>query len=159
MSRKTETVTVPRFEGTANRDLGKHFKITEWSAARAEKWGMKMTLAFNRSSGSIPMNLAGIGMEGIAILGINTFLRGTIQAEEIIPLLDELLDCVTMIRDPKFPDVVSPIVSEDDIEEVATRLWLRSEVLRIHVSFSPADLLSALFASIMTKAPEVSSNT
>jgi hypothetical protein len=158
MARKHKVVAVPSFQGTNNRDFGKLFFITEWPAARAETWGLRMTMAFNRSSGALPMSMVGIGMEGIAILGINTFLRGSIQADEIIPLLDELLECVAIIRDPKFPDVVTPITSPDDIEEVATRLWLRSEVLRLHTGFSPADVLSALIASIMTKSPD-SANT
>lgn len=156
MGRKTVTVRVPRFEGTDNRDLDKSFFLTEWPASTSEKWAMRMLLAFNRSAGEIPLNLAGIGMEGIAILGINTFLRGAIQAAEIIPLLDELLECVKIVRDPDTPDkatgepVVHAIIPDIDIEEVATRLWLRSEVLRLHTNFSPADALSKLLTSIQT---------
>lgn len=155
--RKSKTVTVPAFPGTPQRDAGKTFVITEWSADRAERWGIKMTLALNRSAGEIPMDLKGIGMEGIAVLGINTFLRGNVQAEEIIPLLDELLDCVRVLRDLKHPDVVTDLIP-DDLEDVATRLWLRSEVLELHTGFSPAAALSALVASIMTKS-EVSPST
>jgi hypothetical protein len=158
MARKKKIVAIPDFPGTSNRDFGKLFLITEWPAERAETWGMKMTLAFNQSSGALPMSLASIGMEGIAIIGINTFLRGSIKSDEIIPLLNELLECVAMIRDPKFPDVVTPITSPDDIEEVATRLWLRSEVIRLHTGFSPADVLSALIASIKMKS-QVSAST
>ena len=147
----SEIVSVPKFEGARNRDLGKQFLITEWPAAIAEKWGVKMILALNRSGGEIPLNLRGIGMEGVFILGFNTFLRGNIKAEEIIPLFDELLDCVQYIRDPDHPDVATSIVSDTDIQEIQTRLWLRSEVLRIHTDFSPAAALSSLISLIMTK--------
>lgn len=153
MGRKSTIVTVPSFPGTSNRDLGKIFLITEWPAARAEDWGLRMGMAFNQSSGSLPMSLAGIGMEGIAIIGINTFLRGSVDPDKIIPLLNELLECVRIILDPKNMEVSQPITSPDDIEEVATRLWLRSEVLRLHTGFSPADAMSALISSIMTKFP------
>jgi hypothetical protein len=153
MARQSQLVTVPSFPGTRNRDLGKLFLITEWPAALAEEWGLRMTLALNKSSGSLPMDLAGIGMEGIAILGINTFLRGSMEAAELIPLLNELLECVRIILDKKNMEVSQPITSPDDIEEVATRLWLRSEVIKLHTNFSPADALSALISSIMTKSP------
>ncbi len=154
--RKKELVIVPKFEGTDNRDIGKTFQLNEWDAETGEKWAIAMVLAFNRSAGEIPMDLRGIGWEGIAILSINTFLRGNIQAEEIIPLLDKLLDCVKIVRDPKHPDIATEIVSADDIEEVATRLWLRSEVLRLHTNFSPIAVLSALISAIMTKRPDSS---
>lgn len=150
--RKVEKVVVPAADGTANRDQGKMFLITEWDAATAEKWGIKMLLALNRSAGEIPMDLRGIGMEGVAVLGINTFLRGNISSEEIIPLLDQLLECVQMIRDKRHEDVATPISSPDDIEDVSTRLWLRSEVIRVHTGFSPAAALLALAAAITTKS-------
>jgi hypothetical protein len=64
-------------------------------------------MAANQGGGEIPLNLAGIGMEGIAIIGINAFLRGNIVPGTLIPLLDELLECVTIIRDPKRPDIAT----------------------------------------------------
>ena len=163
--RKTIEIVMPRLEVGDNRDQGKVFQITEWSAATAEEWGIRVLLAINRSTGEIPMDLRGIGMEGIAILGINTLLRGTVQSEELIPLLNQLLDCVRMIRDPRATDkvtggpVVTKIVSSDDIEEVATRLWLRSKVIELHTGFSPADALSSLISGIMTRAPADSKST
>lgn len=159
MSRKIERVIVPTIDGQQNRDAGKMFQITEWDSATAERWGIKMILALNRSAGEIPMDLRGIGMEGVAVLGINTFLRGAISASEIIPLLDELFDCVRLIRDQRHPDVVTEIASPDDIEDVSTRLWLRSEVLRVHTGFSPAAALQALAAAIFEKKSPDSSNT
>ncbi len=158
MGRKTEVVMVPEGYGRDSEPKRKVFLITEWSAAKAEKWAIRALLALNRSGGDIPLNLAGIGMQGIAIIGINTFLRGNIDAAEIIPILDELLECVKYVRDPTTRDqatgqpIASPLVSEDDVEEVITRAWLRSEVLRVHCSFSVADALSSLISTIMTPA-------
>jgi hypothetical protein len=150
MPRQTTDVCVPSFPGTRDRDLNKAFRITEWPAAVAEKWGMRMMLAANSGAGELPLNLSGIGMEGIAIIGINTFLRGNILPDTLIPLLDELLDCVKVIRDPKQPHIVSDVLP-DDIEEVATRMWLRGEVLTLHLNFSVSAALSALYSKIMTK--------
>ncbi len=148
MSRKVATVVVPHFDGTNNRDEGKVFQITEWPAAVAEKWGIKIMLAYNRSGGAIPMDVRGIGMEGIAILGINTFLRGNVVSDEVIPLLDELLTCVKVIRDKRFPEVATDF-DDDDTEEVVTRLWLRGEVLSLHINFSVLDALTSLLRTIM----------
>lgn len=156
MGRKTDIVKAGSWG--QGRDTGKIFLLTEWSAARAENWAARAIMALNRNGGEIPLNVAGIGMEGIAIIGLNTFLRGNIDPGEIIPILDELLDCVKLIRDPKARDqatglpVATPLVSDDDVEEVITRAWLRSEVLRIHINFSVADALSNLISAI--KAPK-----
>ena len=153
--RNTEAVRAPQWCG---RDAGKYFQITEWPAARAEKWAFKALLAYNRGGGQIDVAQAhGMGMEAIALIGANVFLRGQMTAEEIVPVLDELLECVKIIRDPKARDpegkvVATELVSEDDVEEVRTRLWLRSEVIRIHTGFSAADVVSKLISAIMTPA-------
>lgn len=151
--RESVVVRVPSFPGTRNRDKDKIFRLTEWPAARAENWGARMLMAANRGGGEIPLDLAGIGMEGVAILGINTFLRGNVDQAIVLPLLDELLQCVTFVRDPKHPEIATPITSDDDIEEVATRVWLRGEVLSLHLGFSVGAALSALYRKIMIPSP------
>jgi hypothetical protein len=150
--RETAVVRVPAFPGTRNRDQNKIFKITEWPAAHAERWALRMLLATNKGGGELPLDLAGMGMEGIAIIGINTFLRGNISDDAILPLIDELLECVEVIRDVKHPEVVTKLV-DGDIEEPATRMWLRGEVLSLHLNFSVAAVLSALYARIMMPKP------
>ena len=154
MARKTETVFVPNEWG--GRDAGKAFLITEWPAERSVKWGLKALLAYNRDAGEMPaVDILGTGMQGIFFLGIHTFLRGKMKAEEVLPLLDELLECVQIVRDPKANDastgkpVPHPLLP-DDIQEPKTSLWLRSEVLRIHTNFSAADVLSKLISAVMT---------
>lgn len=158
MPRESKPVIVPEFPGTRDRDKGKIFVLTEWPAARADDWFQKMVFAANRDGGMIPMNLKGIGLEGIAVLAANTWLRGNVRSEEIIPLWNELLQCVQIVRDPKRPDVVTTL-NEDDVEEVATRQWLRLEVLSLHLNFSVADVLWTLWSSITAKFQEVSSTT
>jgi hypothetical protein len=144
--RKTEHVKVPAWPG--NRDAGKTYKITEMSAVRGEKWATRALLLLRGSGERVPENLAGIGWERIAIVGINVFLQGSIKLEELEPLMDEMMTCIEIVRDPRAPDVATPLVSDDDIEEVQTRLWLRSEVLRLHTGFCPADALSSLISAV-----------
>jgi hypothetical protein len=156
--RESVVVRVPEFPGTRNRDKDKLFRLTEWPAAKAENWGLRMMLAANSGAGELPLNLSGIGLDGIAILGINTFLRGNIAPGTLIPLLDELLQCVRYIRDQSKPHLDSDLVSDDDVEEVATRMWLRGEVLSLHLNFSVSAALSALYKKIMIPLPTESSS-
>lgn len=157
MGRKQELVVVPIEWG--GRDANKNFRITEMPATRSEKWGMRALLMLRGSGERVPDNVQGLGMVGVAILGINVFLRGEMNFEALEPLLDEMMTCVEIVRDPRHPDVATPLVSDDDIEEVQTRLWLRSEVLRVHTGFSPADALSTLVAAIQAPPESTLPNT
>jgi hypothetical protein len=163
--RKWKVVRVPDGYG---RDGGKHFMIDEWSSSRADKWANRAILSLNRGSGDVNIDaLIGGGMEAIFFVGVKTFLRGQVKAEELQPLLDELLDCVRFVRVPTDIDqmtgrqVATPIVCDDDIAEIKTLWWLRSEVLELHVGFSPADVVGRLLSSILTppKSPETSGST
>ena len=151
--RKRMVLPVPR-DWKDNRDAtaGKIYVINEWSAGRAEAWALKMFIALKGSGNEISESEARLGIVGVALAGINTFLRAAIDPAVLIPLLDEMLTCVTIIRDHARPDIESPLSSEDDIEEVPTRLWLRSEVIKLHTGFSPADALFALISALPTSS-------
>jgi hypothetical protein len=91
---------------------------------------------------------------------VNTFLRGQMQAAEVIPILNELMECIKIIRDPNTRGPDGPVAHDvlpGDIEEIKTRLWLRSEVLRIHTFFSVSDLVSRLISEAMKR--EAASST
>lgn len=149
--RKSETVTVPA-EGFG-RDAGKQFLITEKPAVDAERWAWRMFIAMKGTSGNIPLEADRLGMVGVAILGLNTFLAAPVKFDELRPLLDELLECVKIIRDPRYPGVATPLTGlGDEIEEVPTVAWLRSEVLRVHTGFSFADGLLNLITMVRTSA-------
>ena len=158
MPRKVEIVQAPP---SCKRDAGKCYQLTEWAAWKADHWAIKAMLAYNRGGGDLPGGdaLIGRGMEAIFFIGIQTFLRGQIRSEEAIPILDELLECVEMVRDPKVRDVktgghiATPISSDDDIEEIETRWWLRSEVIKLHTGFSPAEFLSRWISAVMKGSP------
>ncbi len=152
--RKTRTVVVPKLVACDDRDLGKAFFIEEWPASKADDWVQRLTYTFNKNGGQLPMELASIGWEGIAIVGINTFLRGNVDPEVMIPIGNELLECVKgIVRDPKFPDVVAPIIPDVDIEEVQTRWWLRDQVVSVHTNFSFLGALSTLVSTVLARAP------
>lgn len=152
MGRKSEIVRVP-IADWSGRDGGKVFKLTEWPAARAEKWALRLFLALKGTTAQVPETLAPYGMVAVAIRGINSFLASDADWSKLEPLLDEMMECVQIVRDPFATDVTgspvaTPIVSDDDIEEVRTRGWLRSEVLRIHTNFSLVEALLEWLATL-----------
>lgn len=133
--RKEVVVTITA-EG---RDKGKVFVIREKSAVQTEKWATRALLALSRSGVDIG-DAADAGIRGIMALGIKALFGMSFTDAE--PLLDEMMECVSWRVDPKRPDVTRPLMVDDDIEEVATLLRLRSEVVELHTGFSIAGLLS-----------------
>lgn len=148
--RKSENVTVPAEWG--GRDAGKVFKITEVSAIQAEKWGWRFVIALKGTSAQIPESIAPLGMIAVYIRGVNSFLASDVDWAKLEPLLDELMECVEIVRDPRARDaenklIPSKLVGADDIEEVRTVAWLRSEVLRVHANFSFIDAVLSWLAT------------
>lgn len=137
MARKTQTVTI----AAEGRDKGKVFVLTEMPASQAERWAARALLALGKSGVEIPDEAANAGMAAIAAAGIRAF--ASVSFDEAGPLLDEMMLCVQIQPDPAKPDVRRELI-EDDIEEVMTRLLLRSEVVALHVGFSITDALSKL---------------
>lgn len=145
MPRKTLTVTID----AAGRDAGKRFILTEMPATQAEKWAARALSALARSGADIPDNIAHAGMAGIAVLGMRALSGMSFADAE--PLLDEMFGCVAIMPDPSRPTIVRGLV-EDDIEEVATRLRLRAEVMALHLGFSSAAELWKQAQSMMAAA-------
>lgn len=147
---KTEVISVPA-SWVGSRDAGKVFVIKEWPAIRAEKWAWRMFLVLKGSEGQIPQDVKNLGMVGVAIVGLNIILRSRVDdPAELERLLDEMLTCVSIVRNPRDPETYTPIVSETDVMDVKTLLWLRSEVLRVHTGFSSAEAVSSLLAAAMS---------
>jgi hypothetical protein len=149
---KSKVVNVPSWGG---RDDNKAFLIEEWPAARAEKWGMRMFLAIKGTNAHVDEYVARMGMVAVVVRGINSFLAADVDPDKIIPLLDELLTGIKMIRDPQRPEIVTPVL-DSDMMEVKTRLWLRAEVLSLHVGFPVADAMSALLDLLKKPLSEAS---
>ena len=130
MARKELTVVCP-LEG---RDNGTVFHIKEMSASDAEDWGGQvgwLILQFATPS-KTPMSpgMAGVAENMDAVVGP----QPRIPYSEIRPLLDRLMACVTIGPDKARPDWFRPL-AEEDIQEFDTRVWLKREVLNLHVNF------------------------
>lgn len=150
MARKTKTLRIPA--DPPSRDAGKTFLITEMPAAHCEKWAMRALMAVANSGLDIPPDVMRMGMGALVAVGFKGLL--TMAFAEAEPLLDEMMACVEFVPDPKNPSVVRP-VDDEDIEEVKTRLLLRSEVFELHTDFSPAAFLSKL-GTAANKTPDTS---
>lgn len=152
MARKEAIVTIPA--ATGKRDAGKTFVITEMAATKAEKWATRALLALSRSGVELDPEILKGGVAGLAVAGIRAITSVAFYDAE--PLLDEMMQCVEVLPDLDKPMVRRPLV-ENDIEEIGTRLLLRSEVVNLHVGFSIAAELSKLGAA--AKADLNSANT
>ena len=126
---KTATVTITE-EG---RDKGKLFRLTEMPAWQAEKWAFRLIQGATRAGLDVPANIASQGMLAVAYYGIAAI--ASMRWEDAEPLLDEMMACVKIVRDPSRPDMVFDMLPSD-IEEIGTRLHLRMEVFKLHTNFS-----------------------
>lgn len=143
MARKVST-----FVATSGRDAGKHFRIEEMPAMQAEKWAMRALLAVGRAGVELPDDIASGGMAAIAAMGIRAIT--SVSFDEAEPLLDEMMRCASIVPDPAKPIIYRPIDAED-IEEIATVVQLRDEVVNLHVGFSIAAELSKFGAAARAK--------
>lgn len=128
MARREKTVIVE----AKGRDAGKAFHIREMSAMDAEDWAMRALLALAKSDIELPDDFMSLGLNGIAIVGVKAL--GKMDPLSAKPLLAEMLACVEFQPNPAQPAIRRPL-APDDIEEVATLLWLRREVVNLHVDF------------------------
>jgi len=162
--RRKEVVRAPATPWIG-RDAGKHFLISEWGAKRAEAWAWGMVFALKGSTSEIPLDVARLGMVGVGIRLLNTVLKADVDYARISPFMNELIDeCVQIVRDPSSTDKATglPVASsllDGDIAEIATRQWLRSEVIRVHTNFSVFDALSALLSQVKSWTPSEEPST
>jgi hypothetical protein len=129
MARRTDKVFIDR-EG---RDHGKLFIITEMPAMQAEYWAGRLLTMFAAGNSQVPSGFFQMGFEGcaawIAVHGI-----GGIDWNVCRPLLDEMMECVTMQPDPS-KSITRQLV-DGDIEELSTLMILREAWFDTHLGFS-----------------------
>lgn len=152
--RKIKQITI----GGENRDSGKLFVITEMSAVAAERWAAQALLALGRAGVEVPDEATAAGAAAILSAGLTAFR--SISFADAEPLLDEMLGCVSFVPDPARIDpatnqpLARPLI-DDDVEEIGTLLKLRSEVIDVHLGFSPAAVLSSLGTAVQTASSAI----
>ncbi len=137
MARKVETYIV----GAEGRDNGKTFILTEMAATKAEDWAIRVMFALGSANVEVPEGALQLGMSALAEIGLKKLFA--VNAEQMRPLLSELMECVEFVPNPQKPQVkIRFPMFESQIEEVRTLLTLKWEVLKLHLDFSLADGLS-----------------
>jgi hypothetical protein len=142
MARKQVEVVI---NDPASRDYNRRYVLTEMPASQGEKFAARCFLALAKSGAEIPADVRNAGMAGLAVVGFQ-MLAG-LEFADAAALMDEMMGCVQYAYDPSNAGAVRPLI-EIDIEEVATRVRLRSEVFTLHTGFSLADV-----PSMLTQAP------
>ncbi len=128
------------FTASVGRDKGERFLITEMSAADGEEWALRVLFLLQHSNVDLPEGIdlkSSAGMATLATIGIDVVQK--IDFDAIKPLLDQMFECVQYVP-AGAPDAVQALFKGDNcqIQEIATRLQLRKEVLLLHVSFFDA---------------------
>jgi hypothetical protein len=135
MARKVLDITITA-EG---RDKGKVFQITEMPSTKGEKWAYRAMLALGRSGVDIPDDMMSQGMAGLASAVARWGFAALLKCDfdDLEPLLDDMLPHFRIIPEPTRPEVVRSLC-DDDVDEVATWMQLRKELLSLHLDFFTA---------------------
>ena|ERR1700723_1312152 len=133
-----KTTIVPITEG---RDKGKRFKIGEVPAKKIERWILRAVFGLGKSGVEIPPEVFQLGAAAVAYVIASK--ASQIPSRLGLRLADELMEYVEIVE----PKVTRPLVDED-IEDVTTRLKLKSEVLKLTFGFFD------FAASLSSGAPE-----
>lgn len=152
--RKVKDITV----ALPGRDQGKVFVITEMPALQGERWALKVLFAIGRSGVDLGDDIMKGGMAAIAVVGLKGLF--SMKWEDAEPLLEEMFQCAKIKPDPLgHPEVTRAIYTDDDVEEIATRLMLRSAILELHTDFSVAAALSPSGTAATTASDGQSTQT
>ena len=135
MARMTKDVRIGPGLGM-DRDKDKVYRVVEMDARSAEDWGEEALSILSLSNPDLGPDSVGHGMQGVFNAGVDRIIGGGgVRFREMKPLLDRLMAQVQRVPEPANPNFARPIVDED-IEEWETRVFLKREVLQLHVNFS-----------------------
>lgn len=150
MARRQKLVTIDH-DAPYTRDNGKKFVLREMPSDQGERWAIRAILGICSVNPNIPAETANAGFAGLASLGVKLLL--TVPEAIAMPLIDEMFDQV-FYQPPneKIPPQAIIGGGNSQIEEVATRLYLRQQLLELHLGFS-------LAAAPPTMAPQPTSES
>jgi len=159
MARKTLNVAITE----DGRDKGKVFVLREMPAMQAEWWFVRLVAALANAGAKVPEEVLFAGAAGFASM-LPTLQNSLVVAIRAIqgldvhavkPLLDEMTPLISFQPPgvPKPPE--QPLFPGEpcQIEEVATLLKLRFELIQLHVGFSLAAAASTTGATEPPQAP------
>lgn len=115
------------FKEAKGRDAGKVFVITEMSARAGHAWATRALLGLMSSGIDLDDDIVSRGMAGLASVAFQAI--GKLDPTVAGPLLDQLLDCVTV----QMPSVTRKWI-DDDFEEIETIFTLQKEAFMLHIA-------------------------
>jgi len=121
-------ITIPADGG---RDAGKSFHLVEMAAEPLEKWAIRVLCAANAADPALDLDI-NAGIPGLFGPVLKSLFKG--DAYTLIALLDDLMTCIKVKPDPARPLVTRPLLP-GDIEEVATRVYLKREAFQLCTGF------------------------
>jgi hypothetical protein len=149
MARKISTVTI----ATEGRDRGKIFHLKEMSAHQTATWITRALLLLTHSGVDIPSTRDPEQLMRAAYAALMQ-----VKYEELMPLLSELMRCVTIQPDPRHPNVIRPILDmgddSDDIEEYGTRFQLLWEIFKLHTGISIEGVMPGMVGGAASQSSE-----
>jgi hypothetical protein len=104
------------------------FRLTEWPAAKVERWIFRAVFGLGRRGVEIPPEVLKLGSAAIAYVIATKAVQ--MPSGLGIKLADELMECVQRCEEHGDRRLV-----EQDIEDVTTRLTLKGEVLKLTFGF------------------------
>ncbi len=131
--RKTALVTID----AENRDRGKRFFLKEMPANQAERWAFRVVAYLARRGVQVPV---GAELAGMAALPSFEMLSMMSWIDDDA-LVSEIMSCVQAW--PEGSPIPRRLV-ETDTEEISTRVYLKMEVIALHVGFSLAVVMWTL---------------
>jgi hypothetical protein len=135
MARNTKLVTI-----ASGRDKGKGYFLTEMSAFKAEKWAARALLALTAGGAELPDSFDVHQASAAQLATVALSALGGLEWKLVEPLMDEMLECIQFVGNPKNPDSPKLPLSanEDAIEDVTTLVTIRRELIELHLGFSLA---------------------
>ncbi|QCE34704.1 hypothetical protein FAI40_04690 [Acetobacteraceae bacterium] len=136
-------------------DKGKLFFITRMSASDADKWALRFIKALADAGDTVRPDSLELGILGIDDKYFD--LIGHVEESESEVLLEALLKCCQIKRDPRNPSVEPTKILSVDIEDAQTLSILRRKAYELHTDFIKAAMyqLFHLVAALgMTETPE-----
>lgn len=125
----------------SGRDAGKTFHVSEMSASHVEKWAARALLVVLGGNGQMDnaqvKDLAKTS-NASALVSVGLGALSTVSWEKVEPLYDELLPQVAIMPDADKPSVkitLRPANVDNHVEDVATLVRLRGEVLKLSLDF------------------------
>lgn len=129
MARKSIDITI---DDADSSDNGKVFRITEKPVYDTEFWAMRAFGGMLAAGVNMP-DITQASAEMLYHFGLASFMK--IEPYLLKELLDEMMECVKLVPQPKTEPGVARDLLPGDIDDIQTLFKVRIETVKLHLSF------------------------